>query len=166
MSLHQTDAPALKVRQFASWSCYTENLMAQCNDAQKQAADRCGLMSDVHWDIYKHDEEGHHDRSDTQSPWAEHMDSVWLALILTAWMCSCMCAHPLPYFLTDDAAERRRRGSIPQCHAARPWGLMDGWTPMDVRNDGWNHEWMGAAAAVGPVDILFIVVVLTAALTS
>lgn len=70
--------------------------------------------------------------------------TVWLVLeneIVTACVCSCTYPHPLPYFLTDGAAERRRRGSIPQCHAARPRGLMGGWTQIGVRNDGWNHEW-------------------------
>lgn len=39
-------------------------------------------------------------------------------------------AHPLLYFVTDDAAEKRRRGNIPQCHAARPMGR----TRADARN--------------------------------
>lgn len=77
-------------------------------------------------------------------------------------------AHPLPYFLTDDTAERRR-GNIPQCHAARPMGQMDGWmdgqTQADDRWMGrWMDGWVDAAVTCNPHTLtVFIVAALTAA---
>lgn len=71
-------------------------------------------------------------------------------------VCVC-CVHPLPYFLTDDAAERMRRGNIPQCHAARPMGQMDGWMDRQTQADGWidgrmdaSMDWVDATVSCSP----------------
>ena len=58
--------------------------------------------------------------------------------ILPVCMCPWEYAHPLPYFLTDDAAQKEERGNIPQCHTAHPLEWVDGW--MD---EGWMCRWMG-----------------------
>lgn len=66
------------------------------------------------------------------------------------------------FYLSDDAAERRRRrGNIPSCHAARPvprarW--MDGWTEgqMDGRTEGQMERWMELFACLlySPVSVV------------
>lgn len=69
-----------------------------------------------------------------RSPRAEHMDRARVRVSLvfeTETVTGCVRVL-CPTFLSDDAAERRKRGNIPSCHAARPAGQMDGWIATAV----------------------------------
>lgn len=74
-----------------------------------------------------------------------------------------MYVHPLPYFLTDDAAERRRRGNIPQCHAARPMGRVDGWMDGVTDTDAQTKKWMLQPVVMLNTLNVFVVAAFTAA---